>query len=126
MAAVQASNTVIGFANWIDPSDKIDAISPISLNILDSNAYANYVELAWETGGIAFNLYFCKYSQYYSRLSATYNKLMYSWGGRTNSSITATYGKSFVINNNLHYKKSIVVILLVSCFVCLFASIVLK
>ena len=93
MASVKVSSTVIGFANWVDLSDEIDVISPISLNTLDSNAHTNYVELAWETGGIAFDLYFCRYSKYYSRLSAAYNKLMFSWGGRRNSSITATYGE---------------------------------
>ena len=106
MAAVKLSNTVVGFSNWFDLTDQIDATSPISVNILSSNTYTNYVELAWETGGIAFDLYFCKYSHYYSRVSATYNKLMFSWGGRANSSIT--YGKSclHLYHLKLHSKSN--------------------
>ena len=74
MAAIRISTTLIGF------SETIDAFSPILTDILDSDAYTDYVELALDTGGIAFDLYFCQYSQYTSLLPTTFNKLMFSWG----------------------------------------------
>ena len=97
MASIKMSGTMIGFANDNDVSDEIDAISPISLNTLDSNAHTNYVELAWETGGIAFDIFFCENSKYYHRLSATFNKLMFSWG-------IIPYGK---IKNTILYQNFI-------------------
>lgn len=91
-AAIEISNTVIGFGSWDSLTEDIDAISPVNLNTLNSNAEENYVELAWETGGVAFDMYFYDDSQYDTRSSAVFNKLMFSWGGRPNSSIAATYG----------------------------------
>ena len=91
-AAIEISNTVTGFGSRDSLTEDIDAISPVNLYTLNSNAEENYVELAWETGGVAFDLYVYKYTQYYTRSSAIFNKLMFSWGGRPTSSIAATYG----------------------------------
>ncbi|KAI6654369.1 Phosphatidylinositol phosphatase [Oopsacas minuta] len=103
-AAIKISNTFIGFADGNSITDIIDAISPVFLNTLDSNAEENYVDLAWETGGIAFDLFFFDNSLYDTRSSAVFNKLMFSWGGRANSSsLTTTYAPVLVsaINSTL-------------------------
>ena len=95
-ASIEISNTVIGFGSSDSLTEDIDAISPVNLYTLNSNSEENYVKLAWETGGVAFDLYFYEDTQYYTRISAVFNKLMFSWGGRPNSFITATYG-SFIL-----------------------------
>ncbi|KAI6654378.1 hypothetical protein LOD99_775 [Oopsacas minuta] len=102
-AAIKISNTFIGFADGNYYTDIIDAISPVFLNTLDSNAEENYVDLAWETGGIAFDLHFFDNSLYDTRSSAVFNKLMFSWGGRANSSSSTTYAPVLVsaINSTL-------------------------
>ena len=79
-AAVQYSNLMIGFneRSLIEPT-VVDAYTPVYNSISNSNAHTNYVELAWNTGGIAFNLDFYLSTANYVKNSAIFNKIMFSY-----------------------------------------------
>ena len=101
LAGIEISNTRIGFANTSDSSEIIDAVSPILTLEVNSNTHTNYVDLAWETGGVAFDLGYYSYSSLRARTSAVFNKLMFSWGGRPNSSISSVYGEYYFSIQNI-------------------------
>ena len=79
-ATAQYSNTIIGFES-LDSSTPItvNAYSPAYYTLHNSNQHNNYVELAWSTGGVAYNLDFFKSSSYYAGNSFLFNTLIFSF-----------------------------------------------
>ena len=56
LAAVRISDTLIGFGNTRANSTTLDAVSPASYNVSNNTIDNDYVDLAWQTGGVAFNI----------------------------------------------------------------------
>ena len=77
MAAIRVSNTLVGFGNTGSNTSILDAVSPVSYNVSNSLIDRDYVDLAWKTGGVAFNIDLLSTS-----LSALthFTTLMYIWG----------------------------------------------
>lgn len=62
-------------------TQKVDAYSPINVTFESSFQHDSYVALAWESGGLAFDLTYFTDVAYYERSVVTlFNRLMYSWG----------------------------------------------
>ena len=80
MAASYVEQTLVGYGYTGTTRSIIDAISPIQSDISNNNTHDNYVDVAWQTGGVAFNLDYYRSSYYYSSIRNTFKKLMYIWG----------------------------------------------
>ena len=93
-AGVELSNILIGFGQLSGESaTNINAFSPSRNVISDTNAHTNYIDLAWLSGGVAFDLSAYSGSSKYVQTSTLFNKLLFSYGTRSNFSIPHTYGE---------------------------------
>ena len=93
LAGVLLSQSLIGFGDNINNDTQIDSYSPSAYTIHDSNAHENYIEVAWQTGGVAFDLSYYSGSSYYRETSAVFNKLLFSYGTSSNFSIPHSFGE---------------------------------
>ena len=96
------SNTLIGFTV---NQTRIDTYSPSTFSISDNDVHTNYIELAWTTGGLAFDLSFFSGSSYYTETSSTFNALMFSYDSDSNFSIPYVYSELYLAFIRLHHKK---------------------
>ena len=93
LAGVEISNILIGFGQLSGESaTNINAFSPSRNVTTDTNAHTNYVDLAWLSGGVAFDLSAYRSSKYV-QTSTVFNKLLFSYGTTSNFSIPHTYGE---------------------------------
>ena len=99
VATAVVSKSYVGFRNSFQQF--IDAYSPVTVRKRSTSQHNSYVDLAWKTGGVAFDLaFFTASSSNRRRTSGTFQKLMYSWG---------IYGKliySKIMYNPLIWDKS--------------------
>ena len=81
LSAVGASaGSNVGFRTAGDNHLKVDASSPVKVEVLSNYEHDFYVDVAWETGGIAFDLdYFASNLSEWKPL-ALFNKLVFSAG----------------------------------------------
>ena len=93
LAGVLLSQSFIGFGNNVNNDTQIDSYSPSTYTIQSSNGHENYIDAAWETGGVAFDLGFYKSSSYYQRTSAVFNRLLFSYETSSGFSIPYDYGE---------------------------------
>ena len=85
VATAVVSESYVGFRTRGNIQQFIDAYSPVTVSTRSSNQHNSYVELAWKTGGLAFDLaYFTSSNTNRLRTVRLFQRLMYSWG---------TYGK---------------------------------
>ena len=78
-AATLESDSLIGF--MVTSEQNIDVYSPMELTIRYSSQHRDYVALAWQTGGLAFDLAYFTNSNYNLKSVVTsFNTLMFSWG----------------------------------------------
>ena len=85
VATAVVSESYVGFRTTGNVEQFIDSYSPVTVSTRSSNQHNNYVDLAWKTGGLAFDLtYFTSSTDNLLRTLRLFQSLMYSWG---------TYGK---------------------------------
>ena len=78
-AAALVSDSQIGF--MVTSEQNVNAYSPMDLTIRSSSLYRDYVDLAWKTGGVAFDLtYFTNNYNNLKSVVTSFNTLMFSWG----------------------------------------------
>ena len=77
LAAVRVSDTIVGFGNTGSNSSILDAVSPAVYNVSNNITDDDYVDLAWKTGGVAFNIDLLPNSQ--DALSH-FTTLVFIWG----------------------------------------------
>ena len=78
-AATLVADSQIGF--MVTTEQNVDVFSPMDLSIQYSSQHIDYVELAWLTGGIAFDLsYFTDSNDNLKTVVTSFNTLMFSWG----------------------------------------------
>ena len=71
------SDTIVGFGNTGSNSSILDAVSPAVYNVSNNITDDDYVDLAWKTGGVAFNIDLLPNSQ--DALSH-FTTLVFIWG----------------------------------------------
>ncbi|KAI6654373.1 hypothetical protein LOD99_770 [Oopsacas minuta] len=100
LAGVLLSDTLIGFGSD-DDDDQIDSYSPSTYNILDDDVHTNYVQLAWKTGGVAYDLSFFG-TLNYIETSTAFNRLMFSYGANSNFSLPQEFNPVEIINIDVY------------------------
>ena len=78
-AVVQTSDIKIGFSVSSSQSDTVSAYSPADYQLRYSSIHESYVELAWSSGGIAFDINYYAFSSLSERNSAIFNTIMFSF-----------------------------------------------
>ena len=76
-AVTRYENTLIGFTT---SSTGVEVYSPAYVSGTTSDEYVNYIEVAWGTGGVAFNLDFYTSTSYYLSNSDIFNTMLFSYG----------------------------------------------
>ena len=77
--------TLIGFTT---SSTGVEVYTPAYASGTTSDEYVNYIEVAWSTGGVAFNLDYYKAASNYLSNSDIFNTLMFSYGDSVGKFLT--------------------------------------
>ena len=86
--------TLIGFTT---SSSGVEVYTPAHASGTTSDEYVNYIEVAWGTGGVAFNLDYYTSTIYYSTNSDIFNTVMFSYGNSVGKFLTRISFENFEI-----------------------------